>query len=600
MSKIVNYSFIGRCKVSDAKPVPFSFKKVKIAKSVVIPVRQDNKPRAVQLSDVKDFLNKLFDNADGKTTYSVSLLFNFGWRNGNWFNKKDQLRVYDPDVYYDDIENDDVSDKVYAIMIYSYKTPSTKGGNNKYNDCLFFAIEYAMPGAELPHPKKLKKWCKIGRTEKIDIDHIPIIEKKLKVNINVSGDHIYESPMTYNKTVNVALIKGHYEFKANDNKKLVDFMKFKKNPVAFFYINKNKDKVIYDGKETVIVSEHDSIKGKYYLLKSKTEQLKEEYEQHMKQVEALKEATEGFIDLNKTQCISFEAKRLFYYYSKSFNPEPMDEQEQRWIEKAFYGGLIWAEEGAEVRDGYVYDVNSQYPSIMSHPTFHIPMCKPTYHTLDELPTKIKCGIYHVKIYNTNKKLFAKIFKDYYTNTDIIRARELGLEIVLVKDGKPNAMIYEKTISGSTLFGDFVKYLYDLKKEHKLAKTILNSLWGSLCEKRSYNIYSKDLTSDDIDMPVSKLTEIIETKDDNYIFKCKSEKGVFKTDYARIGPFLTAKARALISRHIEPHIDHIKRVHTDGFLSDKPLDIPLSADLGKIKLEKSGHFIIKNVNKIISI
>lgn len=601
--RILNSSDIGRYRLSTPTQIPFKFQTTVISQRFILPIDAENKPRkkGVELDpNVKDFLRKLFEKMDGKITYSISLLFAFGWRSGKWFNKKEDMNYYKVSIDYDDDVDGVLPTTVYAIKLLYYTTPTTKGGNNKYNDCLYFAIEYAMPGNDLPHPKKLKKWCKIDRKDKIDIEHIPIIEKKLKININVTGDHQYESQMTYNKTINVSLFNGHYEFKANDNKKLVEFMKFKKNPVAFYYINNNREKVIYDGNELITVPEYENIKGKYYLMKAKTEDLINEYEQHMLATEKLREATNGFIDLNKTQCISFEAKRLFYYFSKSINPEPMDDQEQIWIDRALIGGLIWADEGTEIKDGYIYDVNSQYPSIMSHSSFKVPIAKPTYHILDELPSVIKCGIYRVKIYNNKKKLFKNNRMDYYTNIDIIRAQKLGLEIVLVKNGKPNAMIYDKLITGETMFSQFVKYLYDLKKDHKLAKIILNSLWGSLCEKRTYTIYSKELKTNNIDVSISRLNEVIETNDNNYIFHCKSEKGLFKTDYARFGPFLTAKARSLISQHIEPHIDHIKRVHTDGFLSDKPLDIKLSNDIGKIKLEKQGHFLIKNVNSIINI
>lgn len=90
--------------------------------------------------------------------------------------------------------------------------------------------------------------------------------------------------------------------------------------------------------------------------------------------------------------------------------------------------------------------------------------------------------------------------------------------------------------------------------------------------------------------------------ENCIVKLKSRKGTFKTNFARLGPFLTSLARNRISRTIEPHLNNIVRVHTDGFMSNKPLfnHDELSTDIGKLKLEKTGSYKIINANKVIKL
>src|SRR5690606_17929173 len=58
--------------------------------------------------------------------------------------------------------------------------------------------------------------------------------------------------------------------------------------------------------------------------------------------------------------------------------------------------------------------------------------------------------------------------------------------------------------------------------------------------------------------------------------------MFKTNFARIGPFILSKGRQVISRKIEPHIDSIVRIHTDGFLATQELNIETGDNIGQVK------------------
>ena len=73
--------------------------------------------------------------------------------------------------------------------------------------------------------------------------------------------------------------------------------------------------------------------------------------------------------------------------------------------------------------------------------------------------------------------------------------------------------------------------------------------------------------------------------------------MYEYDYARIGPFVTAQARYLVSKQMEANIDNIHRCHTDGFVADKKLPITLSTALGGIKVEKQGQCFIHNAMKL---
>jgi len=63
--------------------------------------------------------------------------------------------------------------------------------------------------------------------------------------------------------------------------------------------------------------------------------------------------------------------------------------------------------------------------------------------------------------------------------------------------------------------------------------------------------------------------------------------LYKTCWGRLGVFLTARGRVLLSKTIEPHLDNIHYVNTDGFVSDTEIPLELSAKLGEWKMEYDG-------------
>jgi len=58
---------------------------------------------------------------------------------------------------------------------------------------------------------------------------------------------------------------------------------------------------------------------------------------------------------------------------------------------------------------------------------------------------------------------------------------------------------------------------------------------------------------------------------------------------------------VLGRMIEPHIDSIHRIHTDGFCSSKELDIKLGNDMGQLRCDGyQRNVAIIHVNKIIDL
>jgi hypothetical protein len=173
--------------------------------------------------------------------------------------------------------------------------------------------------------------------------------------------------------------------------------------------------------------------------------------------------------------------------------------------------------------------------------------------------------------------------------DLNRASNLGATINLIIDEHPNAMLYPRRIPAKTLFEPFVKHLFQYKKQNKLVKSIINRLWGALCEKETQILDDND----DLNFDGARKVTIWEDKRGTYKYKVFWG---FKRPHARIAPFITSYGRTMISKIAEPIIDEVYKINTDGILTTSD-SIKSSNELGEMKLEKSGHFNIVNITNI---
>jgi hypothetical protein len=245
----------------------------------------------------------------------------------------------------------------------------------------------------------------------------------------------------------------------------------------------------------------------------------------------------------------------------------------------------------------VYDICSHYPSILQSKSMSFPTGKPIYEKMtQEEFDKLEYypyGIYRAVMESeVDKRLMTVNPQHHYTHLDLTTAKSLGYTITLIQDNSANVCKYPRRTTGSTLFGQYIQYMYTLKEKHKhpLSKKLLNILWGALCQKR----YQYDTTKQ------GKVE--IESLDKSEIFLnnvetdlvVKSEKE-YKLPYARIGVFLTAKGRSVISAFIKPIKDTVYRVHTDGFYTTSTIST-LSDSLGGLKHEDTNTYEVKNMTK----
>lgn len=532
----------------------------------------------------------------------------YGFRNSKQFNINESPSMVD-DYEWEDTDR---------FLIYAWKPTNAIGGTNEKNDCLFNCIQRLLSSYRLPKDFKtdlhLKNYLKLNPCDKVPLNKIPIIEDKLKININVTGDHSYTSPNKYkHQTLHLSLVGEHFEIQKNNLKKKSLMYNIPKREQKLLFVKENGNEIeCYDGNTTFTWSleeynlERNNFNGEYALLdefpiiKSDDSDFKENYLYFLTQCEKLKELTYGKIDLSKSGYkISNEALKCVYYSLLSFNePEEITPSEQEWFYRCMKGGLIFCSNNTTLEYAYNYDKKSAYPSMLCNDHFTFPVKQGEFKLLKELPKILQYGIYRCKIEPTNDEHINKLFrfnsKNYYTHYDINLARDLKLPISLITE-ETNALLYTKDRgNGATYFRQIVHMLYDLKTKCKLAKCVLNAIWGALCQKNKI----KTTTSNSVNLNNGELLIKIQPFGENcHKIHYLKNGHYFKHPYARIGCFLTAACRKQMAEIILPFKEHVHKCHTDSILSDIKMDDLIIGDyIGDFVLEQHGRVHIHHSSK----
>jgi hypothetical protein len=260
---------------------------------------------------------------------------------------------------------------------------------------------------------------------------------------------------------------------------------------------------------------------------------------------------------------------LFNRYSKDVFPESIGQNEAYWLEQSTISAMMFAEsyEG----EGYDYDIVSMYPSILQSKYFLIPVKTGEFKKLDQLQNILTFGIYRCKIEQlVNKKRFKYNPTNYYTHIEINRARNLNLQIELIQDDQPNALVYsrDKLVNSHLIFGKYINILFKLKQEGVTrAKSIINILWGLLSE---YKVKRQVIKNDEtiVIPPAEYIREITPYGDEDTctFIKTINSKRIYKYNYARMATFLLSKGRELIMKHADSIIDDVVYLHTDGIIT----------------------------------
>jgi hypothetical protein len=555
-----------------------------------------------------------------------------GWRSGKIFSLDDEPELFNVDEYVDSTgqnkhKNIDLNQKTFSRVVI-YKIPTTKKGGctkNAHNDCLYYCIKEAIGqdniNINLNTPKRLKSNLKLDRNDKIDIELMPEVEKLMSLNINVSGEHTYLSSGEYQRTMNIILQDGHYTLDTSKRVKKC-LIKPTNKAVGFYRIITNletKKKTIEiitnSTNETFdftpgFILEYQS-KNNLYLMKdrkNKDATLQDNFKQYQDSAKNLKQHTKGFIDLYKYPQPNKCALYLFHVLSKAVEePEEISALETTFLMKSSQGALLYSDDG-EYKDAVCIDQNSMYAYYMSNDKFSVPTGQGDLQTMtDDEFNNLKyypVGIYRCIITSTNKdlnRLFRFNKTNYYTHYDLTLAKLLKFDIKIIDNSGANCMMYDSKnrIQGSKMYGSTIDYLYKIKKETNdpYVKKIISSLWGACGEILKYKTsvkYSEECCIE------KNIIDIHKYHDGLKIITVDYEK-YYKTNYARVGTFLTSFCRLNIAKTIlstVKEITNVKRIHTDGFIIvNEEYKHLLGSEIGKFKIEHSGDCIINNVNDI---
>jgi hypothetical protein len=551
---------------------------------------------------------------DGK----LSIAVDYGklkWRSGYFTDIGENVSLYSPA---DSNINVEEPKSIPKFVMYLQLTKK-QGGTDKFNDCLYNCLKQQIFTFKeyFDTAPQFKKYLGVKRFDKVDISLIPKVEQKLKTyQINVRGDYVYSSQIKSEKIINLLLQNGHYTVDETYKKaNLVKNISYTEKQLLLY------DKETYEGYDGLNKWKltKDEVKDIKYGFKSKyiiilrdddfkKMSMEEEYKIVVNIANKLKESSKGLINLYKTGSYKDSALDLFDRTTKCINePSEILQDEAIWIKKSSIGALIWCEQFEG--ELYQYDVKSLYPYLMSLYSLKFPLKRGEFETLLTLDNMqyYTFGIYRCIIHKSDDKNINKLFRfndsNYYTSISLTHAKSLNLKIELIQDNTPNFLHYsrEKLITFGEVFKPFVDVLYTLKEQNiDKSKSILNILWGALGEidkRKYYDEYINEIPEDE---------EILEIHPSNIndandvIITAKINKR-YKTNYARLKPFLLAKGRSFMSDMMFLHRDNIKRILTDGFLTTTPIHMNINVKMGELKYEgytKSG--IIEHCNNRVEV
>ena len=545
-------------------------------------------------------------------------------RTGKYTVMGETVEIFDPDDFDSsfllDIPNKEgwatVPDKYESFHIYIKTGNAPVGRGTILSDCLYEILRNNVHDLPWASDEYLKKFLNIRKHDGVPISKMKEIENELPdYAINVTGDYIYTSTKKSPHVLNIKLLNEHYTHDNSGQYKLYS-QNYTEKEIAFydFYDKKEAIMILIKGYDKPrIVSRHtfNDIRSDYTFVLidiKKVYHTEEFYERHYQKYPApyeeimktynhyiddatiIKQKTNGMINFFVSGSIKQTALELFSSLNKLIIPEIIKQDEALWIESCKSGALIWSND--YTGPIYKYDYISNYPSIMCNSHFLIPIKRGefkslTKETFDSLPF-YNYGIYRVIITGYNSNLFRPNENNYYTGLDIQRARDLGYKLEIIIDDQPNFLYYPRSsiIQGHYLFQRYVDILFKLKKQGiQLAKALLNIIWGALSQKNKISLKVNINTNEPL---VIKEDRTIISQ--NYLsptvmmVTIVKNNLVYTTPWARIAPFLLSKARIKLSKEIEPHLEYVRRVHTDSIFSTKKLPIQTGFKLGDMKYE----------------
>ena len=562
-----------------------------------------------------------------------------GWRRSITQNISQPVQLWSHHFYDMIINNKEFDDEVgddkfRALSFFMHISKKGAGSDDDYNDCVFNCLK-DIDDFPFASPVEFKNRLNVKRMDKIKIDDIPKIESYLKnYKINVTGDCTYFSSKVAQKTINLIFHSGHCTLENTHLEKMIIPIHEKK--IYFNYKDGDKKCVLYKNEFTPPeIKTNEQILLKTFKQASKAvnksdniciacmpkkltefesnlteeeqslllyEHCKSEHKKFMDGANKLKDLTNGQINMFKTGTFKKTALKYFYETVQFITPDKILRDEALWLRFATLGPIMYCKKGYEGKCHY-QDFKSFYSSIMSRQQTKYPFKRGEFLKLSEDDFKsmefFKFGIYRAVI-GGDHQLFRYNEVHYYTHRDLESAKKLKLPIKIICDGEANFLYYssDKLMSGKDLFGKFVKTLYPLRKETEIVKSILNILWGSLGQI-NHVIKDYDMKTSH-ELPKNATIEEIYMKDDNtiHVKYTETDKPIFKTDFARIVPYLLSYGRYDMINLLEPFIKDVVYVRTDGFRTKSKQDLKFGTDIGELFYEGEEFIKIEHINLVL--
>lgn len=551
-----------------------------------------------------------------------------GWQSGKFSGvNDDEIDLYKFEDQYE-YEGEPLQTE-YKNFNLTLKLVKTTGGHSAKNDCLWHCLNQAFRETRLPRsinlPHLLKRKLGLARKAMVPVSKLPMLSQILKVELNVVGDveqhHNQAKDGVYTKKLTLKLHDQHYTLAkkhAIDNqlrgstsvmdRPIVLYSEVNSadtGALSYLAYNSSNMRPLQRKELELFWTKPQSSKQIYrksQFSKNFTEKCAEEYAEIQRDANQLKMSTKGLINLHRQLN---ETKSALFVFAKlnamMTPPAKIGQLESTWIDAAKSGGLIWANKApVELGTACQYDINSFYPSLLTRQAFSIPVGEGTFKHIAELPPDFalyglyKCHISSANTLNANEWFKFKSANSIYTHYDINVARKLGMTVTM-STASPNVLLFEERVPARSVFKPFVDYIYDLRKTVPDAtkprvKKIMNCLWGGLCAKRKTKVDMNKVKV--LDLEGRSVTHI-EPFGDSILVTVERNENRYKTSYARMLPFITSYGRHIMFKELHPFKDSIHRIHTDGFIADRKLDLKLSTKLGGWKIEKQGKCRIKN-------
>lgn len=608
---------------------------------------QINPTKALTLEKVGRIASRLSRKLNEKNILgkiSSSIVYGrLGWKSGKFGTIGNDVDIYDPAKLYDVDEEEEYEGieppkNIKEFMLYLALKPNENqgGSDDKFNDCFYYSLKYFVFNLDeyYKSPCQMKQELGLKRCDRIPVKCIDIVEakinKKEKLKINIRGDSIRSSTIDTNSEANIQLINGHYQpEKLNKRFKLLTYGEEKT-----FVLYSKKDLIAYDGVKKWKIDQYDPVKDKSHIYvlrtqykgkdftteevfddiqfkkvsitkyKGKEFTIEEEYGYLVEVADELKKHSKGLINLYKCGSYFNACLSLFDFLTKHIQAEPILQDEAEWISYSGFGSMIWSEKGTYEKL-YKLDVKSLFPFIYISHIAKLPIKRGEFLNIDELDEFIKFGIYRAEVIPSKDEQYNKLFKfskyNYYTSVDLQNAQKLGFEIKLIKDDKPNFLYYsrDKLVTFKELFKKFTDILFPLKELGvKQSKFILNLLWGALCQIDKKKHYVTDGFKIDDDDEIIGIKPSSINKGEIIISTAKMNAR-YKTNFARVKPFMLSNGRKIMSSFMKPYINNIKRVICDSIETIEPIHFNTDVKIGELKYEGVcfNATIANNYNKI---